>query len=85
MCNYFIIKYLFFILFLGAVGHPFPGVRVAISKPNVYSTNSYDVIAKGNSTNTNVTKGNNHGNMKMNFDFRYCKFRNYCDIFIIVK
>ncbi|XP_063441220.1 malonate--CoA ligase ACSF3, mitochondrial-like isoform X1 [Mytilus trossulus] len=41
----------------GAVGHPFPGVRVAISKPNVYSTNSYDVIAKGNSTNTNVTKG----------------------------
>ncbi|CAC5396298.1 ACSF3 [Mytilus coruscus] len=41
----------------GAVGNPFPGVRVAISKPNVYSTNSYDVIAKGNSTTTNVTKG----------------------------
>ena len=41
----------------GAVGNPFPGVEVCISKPNVYTKAGYDVIAQGNSLNTVVTKG----------------------------
>ena len=36
-------------LFLkGSVGRPFPGVEVAIGRPNAYIKAEYDIIAKGN-------------------------------------
>ena len=42
----------------GAVGNPFPGVQVAIGKPDIQNRNKYDIIATGNSTRTTVSKGN---------------------------
>ena len=42
----------------GAVGNPFPGVQVAIGKPDIQNHNKYNIIATGNSTRTTVSKGN---------------------------
>ncbi|KAL5021413.1 hypothetical protein ScPMuIL_000568 [Solemya velum] len=41
----------------GAVGLPLPRVEVCIGKPNVYSTYGYDLLARGNSKRTVITRG----------------------------
>lgn len=41
----------------GAVGNPFPGTEACISRPNVYSSRGYDVIAIGDHKSIKVTPG----------------------------